>query len=448
MEAREPFASYLLKVDVSQFYPSLYTHAVGWAIDPKLRERNQWNNRALLGKRIDQCLMNLQGKVSQGIPIGTDIPFLLAEIVLGQVDKVSGLPAQQSYRWHDDYEVACSNRQEAEATLARLTQALDAFKLRLNPLKTAIYELPRASGEGWQSDLLALGRRSISSASALATYFDEAFRLRQAHPEHPVLMYAIDILFQLRNPSRQVHRVAESCISQSLLAEPGCAQKAFALLTYWELNRVQFDRALAARTIDKLFALHESRGISSEIAWALAFTIQHAMVLGREVGLRLRKLEDDAVAIQALHASALGLLPGFDDHRIKRALKVESCDGEHWMVLYASVRQGFLPSVSPIVQRNPLMGQMLSAGVTFYRRHLPTYAMLVHPGGAPQWVVDAWIRRVAERRQKRVRLLPVEKLLETDLVSSDSARQATRDFLRLLRGRVEGQKLRRPERYE
>jgi hypothetical protein len=28
-------ASFLLKTDVSQFYPSLYAHAVGWAINPK-----------------------------------------------------------------------------------------------------------------------------------------------------------------------------------------------------------------------------------------------------------------------------------------------------------------------------------------------------------------------------------------------------------------------------
>lgn len=63
-------ASCLLKVDVNQFYPSLYTHAVGWAIDPKLRIKANWQNNKLLGKSLDQALMNLQGKISQGVPIG------------------------------------------------------------------------------------------------------------------------------------------------------------------------------------------------------------------------------------------------------------------------------------------------------------------------------------------------------------------------------------------
>ena len=33
--------TYLVKADISHFYPSLYTHAVGWAVDPKLRSRDQ-----------------------------------------------------------------------------------------------------------------------------------------------------------------------------------------------------------------------------------------------------------------------------------------------------------------------------------------------------------------------------------------------------------------------
>ena len=78
---------FVLRADISQFYPSLYTHAVGWALDPRLRKRSNWGNSALLGKKVDQLLMDLDGKLSQGIPVGNDISFLLAEIVLAQIDK-------------------------------------------------------------------------------------------------------------------------------------------------------------------------------------------------------------------------------------------------------------------------------------------------------------------------------------------------------------------------
>ena len=67
------------------------TRAVGWAIDPKLRNRANWTNKKSLGQQLDQALINLQGKVSQGIPIG-DISFLLAEAVLASIDGARNFP--------------------------------------------------------------------------------------------------------------------------------------------------------------------------------------------------------------------------------------------------------------------------------------------------------------------------------------------------------------------
>jgi hypothetical protein len=128
-------ASYLLTVDVNQFYPSLYTHAVGWAIDPKSRLKANWHNKKLLGPVFDQELMNLQGKVSQGVPIGNDVSFLLTEIVLAQVDRKLRVKEHRAYRWFDDYEVACDSRDEAERILALISRELGAFRLRLNHKK-------------------------------------------------------------------------------------------------------------------------------------------------------------------------------------------------------------------------------------------------------------------------------------------------------------------------
>ena len=94
-------ASFLLKTDISHFYPSLYTHAVGWAVNPKLREKRHWHNQNLLGKKLDQVLMDMDGKISQGIPIGNDLSFLLSEVVLAQVDSSLNVPPHRAYRWFD-----------------------------------------------------------------------------------------------------------------------------------------------------------------------------------------------------------------------------------------------------------------------------------------------------------------------------------------------------------
>lgn len=190
-------ASYLLKVDVNQFYPSLYTHAVGWAVDPQLRNRAHWRSHNLLGKALDQALMDLQGKISQGVPIGNDVSFLLTEIVLAQVDRKLRVGPTRSYRWFDDYEIACDTYQQAEETLARLSGELAAFRLRINPKKTRIVPLPNPSQEEWQQVLRERSEVNLNVAQNMVQYFDTAFRLRSSYPESSILLYALGILFKL-----------------------------------------------------------------------------------------------------------------------------------------------------------------------------------------------------------------------------------------------------------
>jgi len=86
--------------------------------------------------------MDLDGKVSQGVPIGNDVSFLLAELVLAQVDKILKARHVRALRWFDDYELAADTREEAEETLKQLNRELGKFRLRLNPKKTTISRLP------------------------------------------------------------------------------------------------------------------------------------------------------------------------------------------------------------------------------------------------------------------------------------------------------------------
>ncbi len=425
-------ATHILKVDVSQFYPSLYTHAVGWAIDPKLRERKHWSNKRLLGKQVDQLLMNMQGKVSQGIPIGNDLSFLLAEVVLAQIDKTLGVRPEQAYRWFDDYEFACHNRQEAEEILVKLNRHLDSYRLRLNPKKTTILELPEPASDGWQDEIRALSGAAFGSAASMVSYFDHAFRARSRHPDHPVLLYAMGTLFKVRKPRDDVRKVAESCITQAILSEPGCAQKAFALLTFWDMNGAAFDRGVLAMTINKLIQMHDTRGVSSDVAWALAFCIQHGIRLGRDSGRTLAFGEDNAVAILALHASALNLLPGFTTKAFVKLLKTTTGDDEHWLLLYESVRQGFIPAVQGVVARNPLLADLLAKGISFYRRTVPDYALLVHPGGAPEWVVESWLKAATSVEPEEAIAPPVVKMISDDVETLERQGETFSDIVRAL----------------
>lgn len=391
-------ASFLLIADINQFYPSLYTHAVGWAVDPTLRLKKNWRNGRFLGRKLDKALMDANGKISQGVAIGNDLSFLLAEIVLARVDRTLRSYRTRAYRWFDDYEIAFDTRHEAEACLKKLQRNLARFKLRLNPAKTKIVPLPGAAGESWQRQLLETGRAKFRDPRDMVRHFDTAFALREQHAEAPILLYAMGILFRLTRPGDQTGRIAESCITQALLAEPGAAQKAFALLSFWRLNGYNFNTTLIRETINKMITQHQWRGPSSDIAWALAFALEEKLPLSKKAAQVLSEFEDDCVLLQAAHLHASGLLPsGFSTRHLSKILTAADFDREHWLLLYEAARQKIAPVSPGKIAASPLFADLLSKKVAFYRAKLPPYALVVHPGGAPEWIIQRHLQAISRQ---------------------------------------------------
>jgi hypothetical protein len=105
-----------------------------------------------------------------------------------------------------------------------------------------------------------------------------------------------------------------ACITQALLCEPGTAQKAFALLSFWRINGLSIDSQLIKDTISRMILRHESRGPSNDVTWALAFCLSEGLSVGKEAAKVLSTFDDDTILIEALHMRAEGLLSaGFSE---------------------------------------------------------------------------------------------------------------------------------------
>jgi hypothetical protein len=255
-------------------------------------------------------------------------------------------------------------------------------------------------------------------------YFDAAFRLREQYPDEPVLLYALGILFKIACPSDKVGRIAQSCITQALLCEPGASQKAFALLTWWHLNGLVLDDVLIANTVNQMLIRHEAIGFSSDIAWALSFCLDQHYVLSKRAGKILSGFDDDCIALQALHMHSNGLLPaGFHTKHIVKALKDADLDREHWLLAYEALRHGFLTVSAAAVRKNPLFSDLLKRKVTFYRTSLPPYASVINAGGAPPWMVQKWMRALTGKSGPEAALaLAKEESATLELIRKDLAK--------------------------
>ena len=145
---------YLLKTDIKNFYPSIYTHSISWAIHTKekIRDGNELNFR-LVGNVLDKLIQFGNDRKTNGIPIGPAISDLIAEIILTAVDKSFTKSIRNkdfvAARYKDDYFFLIKNDEQADRILKSLQNCFKEFNLFINEEKTEKFNLPDGLMRPW-----------------------------------------------------------------------------------------------------------------------------------------------------------------------------------------------------------------------------------------------------------------------------------------------------------
>ena len=155
---------YIFTTDVKNFYPSIYTHSIAWAIHGKKLIRKAANryNFTYVGNRLDKLFQKANDDCTNGIPIGPVVSDLVAELILSGVDKLLSKSLKENVlvvRFKDDYRILAKNEQDGRIVIKDLQSALKEFKLELNDDKTAIHHLPNGLFRNWVSQYHAANPR-------------------------------------------------------------------------------------------------------------------------------------------------------------------------------------------------------------------------------------------------------------------------------------------------
>ncbi len=135
----------LTKTDITNFYSSIYTHSIAWAIEGR-EEAFADKNFTLTGNKIDRIIQYANDARTNGIPVGSALNDLIAEILLSDIDRrVSEKTSKIKYiaaRFKDDYMILCKNKDDAKEVLRELSYQLSEINLTLNESKTQLTNLP------------------------------------------------------------------------------------------------------------------------------------------------------------------------------------------------------------------------------------------------------------------------------------------------------------------
>jgi Reverse transcriptase (RNA-dependent DNA polymerase) len=337
-------AKYLLKTDIAQFYPSIYSHSIPWVLHSKPVAKTRHRDLTLFGNLIDKAIQACQDGQTKGIAIGPETSLGIAETLLSPIDErlsksnniVGGL------RFIDDIELTFKKIADAENALGQLENLLGEFELQLNPAKTKITELPQHI----ESPYVSILRQGLPAPSAATTavwidYFNRALQEAHATPSDTVLRYAIGALKGSRIAPKP-WLLVQSLLWQCIAVDPGCIRFVVDILLLNRNNGLEIDRQIAGQALNALIEGSSGAGHGSEVVWS----IWAAMTLNAEISSQnqtlIASMDDPFVACSAMLARDHGVFSNdFLSSLWKSWIEEDSFKAENWIYVYEAQKRGW-----------------------------------------------------------------------------------------------------------
>ncbi len=137
--------NFVILTDITNCYDLIYTHSIPWAMYgiENSKTKKLRNNYKLLGNIIDKSIRNMRYGQTNGIPTGSVIMDIVAEIVLAGIDKLLyerlSNEIKEEYkilRYRDDYRIFVNDPFIGDKMLKILSEELYKYNFRLNSNKT------------------------------------------------------------------------------------------------------------------------------------------------------------------------------------------------------------------------------------------------------------------------------------------------------------------------
>ena len=280
-----------IHTDISNCFPSLYSHAIPWALvgisfAKQNRGDQHWFNK------IDFCQRMLKRGETQGLGIGPATSNIVSEAILARIDE--DLSKHFSYfRYIDDYTCYCETFEEGQKFIRALREQLKKYKLVLNIKKTEIVELPAPIEADWIVDLstrLPAGttvekKGKVYSASEAVRYIDYAVRISSQHPDGSVLKYAVKAILD------RLDMFADTQVLEYLL---NLVRYYPLLLPLLEplLEKSLVSGCYYAKYLNQIAIENAIEGRSDGICWSLYYLAKYGLLISYEVAEKVIESKD------------------------------------------------------------------------------------------------------------------------------------------------------------
>lgn len=365
---------FLVKIDISQYYPSIYTHTLTWALlgrDRAKQLHRMGNARQAevdypiyrFADELDRLIRLTQENQSVGIPIGPDTSHVISELIGCYFDQRldAEFPGLRAFRYFDDYEIYVDGEEMAQEVFRFAQEILAEFQLSISEAKAVIKRFPFEFEEAWVREINAYPFNPAIE-NHIRQYFSMVFGLIERYPDKAptVIKYALR-RFERRSSgiSQENWPLFESLLLKTALVGPSCLDIVSRIL---ETYRNFVDARKLATALVRLLEQHSSLNHHFEIAWALWMLKQFNIQLQATFVASIIRSGNPLVLLLLFDLEATGLVEGGPIAPALRQGLTDALnnreDAADWLLYYEAVAiKGWLtatprPEYQTLVQSN------------------------------------------------------------------------------------------------
>lgn len=268
--------SYCLFTDISNFYPSIYTHSIPWALYGKdIVKNNLKDYNKSFGGEIDKKIRKMQHNQTNGIPQGSVLMNFIAEIILGYIDfelaKTLEKYVDDYYiiRYRDDYRIFTNNLADIETISKHLQKVLLELNFNLGSAKTfvtrdIIMDTIKKDKLYWEPYRTMI-KTSVKCGKdnqkiTLQKHLLEILKLSKNFPNSGMIMKSLKEFYDDRKSElselRSDYRVLISILADIMFDNPNSISYCIIIISKILENT---DKEEGRKVVDKLFRKYKSK---------------------------------------------------------------------------------------------------------------------------------------------------------------------------------------------
>ncbi|MBL3658448.1 RNA-directed DNA polymerase [Fulvivirga sediminis] len=368
---------YELQLDISKFYPSIYSHSFVWALLGKDRAKQLWRLKKSkttepdfpiydFGDKLDNYTRYAQDNQSVGIPIGPDTSHILSEIIAVYLDDLleSEFPKVKAFRYFDDYNIYLETEEMAQKVLKYLQQVLADLQLSINESKLKVQKFPFAFQNQWIKEIHDVSFTKLNTSN-IKQYFSVLFGLAKQNPEKSgtIFSYALRT-FEKRSTEIDEKRwlVFESLLLKSILIEPSILEIASRI---FETYRRFVSTDKLETTLRRLLEYHSDFNHHYETLWALWIYKQFKLELSSSFVEKLIDSADNFSILMLLDLNNHGYIAddGLTSDQLEEIKDLIELEGPtDWLLYYEAVEVKKWIAAA----KRPGYESLSVAGITFF----------------------------------------------------------------------------------